>query len=230
MPNFNILKTHTTENSFRVQSVRDLFSLNKLEVAETFEGCIPIEDTDWNIGVIVGGSGTGKTTIARECFGKNLISSFAYIKNSVIEDMPGEYSATEIGEVFTSVGFASPHSWLKSYAILSTGEKMRVDLARAMLESGEFFVFDEFTSVVDRQIAKTGAMAIAKAVRRRGNKFIAITCHYDVLEYLQPDWIYDTNEKKFFFPHLSDQNSNSMCMKIHMIKSRYGSSLASIII
>ena len=33
-------------------------------------------------------------------------------------------------------------------------------------------VFDEFTSVVDREIAKVSAFAISKAVRRSSKKFI----------------------------------------------------------
>jgi ABC-type ATPase with predicted acetyltransferase domain len=43
-------------------------------------------------------------------------------------------------------------------------------------------VFDEFTSVVDREIAKVSALAITKAVRRSKKKFVAVTCHYDVVD------------------------------------------------
>jgi GNAT superfamily N-acetyltransferase len=54
-------------------------------------------------------------------------------------------------------------------------------------------VFDEFTSVVDRNVAKVCSAAIAKGIRR-GNipcRFIAVTCHYDVAEWLEPDWVLD---------------------------------------
>ena len=43
---------------------------------------------------------------------------------------------------------------------------MRVQLAKALLSDKEIVIFDEFTSVVDRQIAKVASIAIAKAVRR----------------------------------------------------------------
>ena len=54
-------------------------------------------------------------------------------------------------------------------------------------------VFDEFTSVVDRNVAKVCSAAIAKGIRR-GHipcRFVAVTCHYDVADWLEPDWIVD---------------------------------------
>jgi ABC-type ATPase with predicted acetyltransferase domain len=97
-----------------------------------------------------------------------------------------------------SVGFASPPDWLKSYDCLSQGEKMRVDIARALCLPQKDIVFDEFTSVVDREIAKVSAYAISKAVRRqKGKRFIAITCHYDVVDWLDPDWVFCTDTMKF---------------------------------
>jgi GNAT superfamily N-acetyltransferase len=54
-------------------------------------------------------------------------------------------------------------------------------------------VFDEFTSVVDRQVARASSAAIAKGVRsgRIPCRFIAVTCHYDVAEWLEADWVLD---------------------------------------
>lgn len=86
---------------------------------------------------------------------------------------------------------------------------MRVDLARAILHESDMVVFDEFTSVVDRTIAKTASYAIQKAMRKRGKKFIAVSCHKDIQEWLMPDWVYDTDKRSFFWvrgeyrkPHL----------------------------
>jgi len=199
MPNFDILKTYDASASFRAKSIVDLFTIEQGNLAERFKGEIAIEDRDWNVGLIVGGSGTGKSTIARECFGDWLIEGMEYTAASVIDDMPGGLTAREVAQVFTSVGFASPPSWLKPYGVLSNGEKMRVDLARAIMERGHQFAFDEFTSVVDRRVAQTGSAAIAKAVRKRGGQFVAVTCHHDVAEWLEPDWIYDTDQQRFFF-------------------------------
>ena len=74
---------------------------------------------------------------------------------------------------------------------------MRVDLARAILEDRPFFVFDEFTSVVDRNVAKIGTHAMQKAIRRADKKFIVVTPHFDVGDWLCPDWVFDTNKMEF---------------------------------
>lgn len=143
-----------------------------------------------------GGSGTGKTTIAKELFGDN-ICKFEYNAHSVIDDMPNK-SIEEISKTLYATGFGSVPSWLKPYKVLSNGEKMRCDLARAILTQ-DFIVFDEFTSVVDRKVAQTACIAVNKAIKQANKKFIAVSCHYDVLEWLQPDWVFDTNTMTSFF-------------------------------
>jgi ABC-type ATPase with predicted acetyltransferase domain len=74
---------------------------------------------------------------------------------------------------------------------------MRVDLANALLKDNELIVFDEFTSVVDRNVARIGSYAVQKSIRRSNKKFIAVTCHEDVEEWLLPDWIFNTNSMSF---------------------------------
>jgi GNAT superfamily N-acetyltransferase len=78
---------------------------------------------------------------------------------------------------------------MRPFGVLSTGERFRVDIARRMLELPDPVVVDEFTSVVDRQVAKIGSHAVQKWVRKNKRQFVAVTCHYDVIEWLQPDWI-----------------------------------------
>ena len=175
---------------------------------EHFVGDIELPEK-WNIGVIVGGSGTGKSTIARELFGNEYITRFDYHSASVVDDMPN-VSVDEITKMFYSVGFGSVPSWLKPYDVLSNGEKMRVDMARALLER-DFVVFDEFTSVVDRKVANTACLAINKAIKRTDKKFVAVSCHYDILDWLQPDWVFDTNQMQSFFGVTHDRKKNSSC-------------------
>jgi ABC-type ATPase with predicted acetyltransferase domain len=57
--------------------------------------------------------------------------------------------------------------------------------------------FNEFTSVVDREIAKVSAFAISKAVRRSNKKLTAVTYHNDVIDWLDPDWIFCTDTMEF---------------------------------
>lgn len=169
MPHFDIIKRSDPSESFRVKSVMGQYDMTAAHTEEHFVGDINLPDK-WNIGLIVGRSGTGKTTIARELFGDNIINGYEYTHESILDDMPQSASVQEISMALTSVGFASPPSWLKPYAVLSNGEKMRCDLARAILEKRDMFVFDEFTSVVDRNVAQIGSLAMQKAIRRGGAK------------------------------------------------------------
>jgi ABC-type polar amino acid transport system ATPase subunit len=162
-----------------------------------FRGSLPIEDFEWQVGVIVGRSGSGKTSIAKQLFPDAYIKGFHYIQPCVLDDFPEDLETGEITKLLSSVGFASPPDWLKSYDCLSQGEKMRVDIARALCLPQELVVFDEFTSVVDREIAKVSAFAISKAVRRSKKRFIAVTCHYDVVDWLEPDWVFCTDTMLF---------------------------------
>ena len=224
MPHFDIVRKNSVKNTFRVSKIEADFDIKPEHSNEHFEGNIEIPEK-WNIGVIVGGSGTGKTTIAKEIFGDQYITDFQYSADSVIDDMP-KTDIDNITKMFYSVGFGSVPSWLKPYNVLSNGEKMRVDLARAMLER-DFVVFDEFTSVVDRNVAKTACIAINKAVKKTGKKFVAISCHYDILDWLQPDWVFDTNTMQSFFGASHGQANN---MKSESAVVANGKSLSVIII
>lgn len=233
MPSFDIIKKATPDKTFRVSSVLNAFDLNLNQVKEQFKGNIDIEGKEWNVGIIVGGSGTGKSTIAKEVFGADYFKAPEYKSKAVIDDMPEEKSIKEITKAFTSVGFSSPPSWLKPYSVLSNGEKMRCDLAKCILEERDVVVFDEFTSVVNREVAKTGSYAISKAVRKLNKKFIAVACHKDIIEWLEPDWIYNTDEQRFFFALASsrDPRLNLKFTELPMmLKNGCGSHLKNIII
>jgi hypothetical protein len=57
------------------------------------------------------------------------------------------------------------------------------------------YYLDEFTSVLDRQVAKVGAGAFARQWRRMPQRrVILITPHYDILDWIEPDWWIDTAE------------------------------------
>ena len=208
MPSFDIVKTLKVKDSFRVSKIKNDFDFSEEHVTEHFKGTINIPD-DWQIGLIFGNSGTGKSTITRELFGDILIDGFEYTADSVIDDMPKGVSVEDIEKMFCAVGFSSVPSWLKPYNVLSNGEKMRVDIARALL-TYDVIAFDEFTSVVDRNVAKVACIAIRKAIKRHPEKrFIAVTCHEDVLGYLQPDWAFSTNTMTDFFQSAHSLKSGS---------------------
>jgi ABC-type lipoprotein export system ATPase subunit/GNAT superfamily N-acetyltransferase len=144
---------------------------------------------DWNIGVIYGGSGTGKTTLLKE-FGdlseadfddeKPLISNFDWLEPK------------EATFLLSAMGLASVPTWLRPYALLSNGEQYRASLAYKVGKASEndVILIDEFTSVVDRDVAKAMSNALQKYIRRTNKKIILASCHFDIMEWLLPDWTY----------------------------------------
>lgn len=194
----------TIERSSRVMQLEGMFDLESTEksVTEIPFNIPELSSRDWNIGLIVGPSGAGKSTIARKMFENELqqIENFEWSKNkAVIDDFSNTLSIREITELLSSVGFSSPPSWLRPFHTLSNGEQFRVTMARVIAETNQdkIAVVDEFTSVIDRTVAKIGSHAIAKTIRRRNQKFVAVGCHYDVEDWLQPDWIYEPHTGSF---------------------------------
>jgi GNAT superfamily N-acetyltransferase len=194
-------------DSFRVRQVAGMFDVPLAEKsASTFRAEIPGTDEPWKIGLIVGPSGSGKTTIARQAFGDVLYQGHAWPADRAMVDAFGDLPIKVVTGLLTAVGFSSPPSWVKPYSVLSNGERFRCDLARALSvgvasahlpslndTTAPIVAFDEFTSVVDRNVAQIGSAAVARAIHGDQLKcrFVAISCHYDIAEWLTPDWIVD---------------------------------------
>lgn len=193
----HIVREVTTPESFRVAKVASMFDVplaDKVRREWNVQLDLP---ADWQIGVIVGPSGSGKSTIACELWPDHYTRGYEWDDRSVLDNFPADATTDAIVQALTSVGFSSPPDWIKPYHALSTGQQMRCDLARALM-SDDLVVFDEFTSVVDRTVAQIGSAAIAKAIRRTpGRQFIAVTCHADVLAWLEPDWVYEPHTATF---------------------------------
>lgn len=207
MPNrytVSVVRESKPSSSFRVNCVRNEFDYQPESVCEKFNGTIDMPDV-WNVGCIVGSSGSGKSTILNELFENTVVDLPSERAMSVIDDMPSSVSVKDIEMMFTNLGFSSVPSWLKPYAVLSNGEKMRADLAYTLLSANDDspVSFDEFTSVVDRDVAENLSVSLQKTVRRENKRFIAVTCHRDVLDWLQPDWVYDTDVCKMIDPKVS---------------------------
>jgi len=225
MQNFNIIKKSEIKQTYRVSKIMNDFDVKLENSNEKFKGEIELPK-EWQIGVIVGSSGTGKTTIANELFSEYMNFNFKYTHKSVIDDMPN-IDIKEIEKMFYAVGFGSVPSWLKPYNVLSNGEKMRVELARQLLTS-DYVVFDEFTSVVDRQVAKAMCIALRKVMNKYDDKkFVAISCHKDILDWIEPDWVFNTDNMHQVFQSARESKQNS---KLKNVAGMSGLSLGNIII
>jgi ABC-type ATPase involved in cell division/GNAT superfamily N-acetyltransferase len=185
---------------YRAARVRSMFNVTESDGAShTVDVDLPIEGTDWKIGLVVGPSGTGKTTIGRELLGGGkLHQGFEWDpEKPIIEQIGAGQDFTAVTGALSAVGLGTVPSWLRPFHVLSMGERFRAEMARIVIEEPEAIVVDEFTSVVDRQIAQIGASAFAKAWRRTKGQIILLSCHYDIIEWLTPDWVLDTKYWRF---------------------------------
>lgn len=190
----------TDFHSYRAARVKSLFNV---ESGANFNLSADLDiDTDssppWQIGVIVGASGSGKTSLGRQLWGHDAVYAPAWPHDQPIIDAidpNGDFDAA--AAALSSVGLGSVPAWLRPYGVLSNGEQFRANLARLIAEAPSRAVLDEFSSVVDRQIAQIGAGAFAKAWRRTSGRAVLLSCHYDILDWVQPDWVFDTTTGQF---------------------------------
>ena len=204
MPKFTHTVVTEYQPSFRSESIAGMFDVPvQSKLAKSWDVDMPIENEEWSIGMIVGPSGSGKTTIAKRAFpDAKLFDGIAHqgwSSPGLTDDFSKELTVKEITGALSQVGFSSPPSWLLTFHALSNGQKFRAEIARLMLETtnDKIIMVDEFTSVVDRDVARVCSAAVQKLIRRRGNKMVAISCHYDIAEWLQPDWIYQVDTGEF---------------------------------
>lgn len=199
MPSFDHVISTKYKQTFRTAKVVGMFDVPiQEEMRRQWHVNLPIEQAEWSVGLIVGASGAGKTTIAKRAFEHAYyFEGHEWKSDSLLDDFDCLLDIKTITDALSHVGFASPPCWLLPYHCLSNGQKFRADLARAVLETKGILVFDEFTSLVDRTVAKIGSYAVQKFVRKQKRQFVAVTCHYDVAEWLEPDWVYDVSTMTF---------------------------------
>jgi ABC-type lipoprotein export system ATPase subunit len=172
---------------------------------------------EWQIGVIYGGSGTGKSTLLKN-FGtiqesnfdnsKSLISNFDWLEPQ------------EATYLLSSMGLSSVPTWLRPFHTLSNGEQYRASLAYVVgkAKENEVILIDEYTSVVDREVAKAMSNALQKYVRRTNKKVILASCHFDIMEWLQPDWVYSPNKGRVERPDYLRQRPS---IDLEIFRCRY---------
>ena len=202
MPEAHVVVETPIVETPRVLQVRGMFDLAQQATSRVeWNVALPLEDRPWTIGLVVGPSGCGKSTIARHLFARELAEQEKLetwpADRALLDAFPESMPIKEVVALLSSVGFSSPPAWLRPFHVLSTGQQFRARLARLLAHCPGLAVMDEYSSVVDRTVAQIGSAALARTVRARNQKFVAVTCHEDVEAWLQPDWVYRPAENLF---------------------------------
>jgi len=188
-------------NTYRASRVKSLFNAES-GCDFRHDATLDIDDNNWQIGLIVGPSGSGKTSLARNIWDGTKIYNLYdgwHADRPIVDDISPDGNFDEVTGNLAAVGLGDVPAWLRPFNALSNGQQFRAGLARLLSEKPNLSIVDEFTSVVDRQIAKIGAQAFSKSFKRgcTGSKVILISCHYDIIDWLEPDWVYDTSKGEF---------------------------------
>ena len=164
-----------------------------------------MNSSHWNIMLICGKSGSGKSTILREI---GNVKPIEYDYNKAVISQFDGYTEEEVCDLLGGVGLSSVPTWLRKPQELSNGERARLDLCKAIYDAGngQIIYVDEFTSVVNRDVAKSMSYALQRYIRQKDLKIVIASCHFDIIEWLNPNYIFNLNHK--------DENGNVELEKI----------------
>ena len=177
--NYDIQNKEITITEVPIPSKEDMEAMNK---------------DNWNILLICGKSGSGKSTILREIYGDVKPIEYDYSR-CVISQFP-RYTEEETCDLLQSIGLSSVPTWLRKPQELSNGERARLDIAKAIYDAnGGVVVLDEYTSVVNRSAAKSMSFALQRYARQKGLKVIIASCHFDIIEWIQPDFTFNLEHR-----------------------------------
>lgn len=195
---YKVLLQSQPSESFRCTKAAQSLDIN---VAEKLKHELVIEadlQTDFSIGMIIGNSGSGKTTLAKSIFGENVFKERLDASRPVIEQFPDSMSYEECSDMLNGIGLTSVPCWIRPASTLSNGQKARAEAALALCSEDKLVVIDEWTSVVDRTVAKVMSHCLSKFSKKFSDKkIILISCHFDIIDWINPDWIIDCNKQEY---------------------------------
>lgn len=160
---------------------------DKYDLIDVDESFPTPEMPDGRVILVVGGSGTGKTTIMKSW---GMQSAELDVNKPIYQLFKTEQEAENF---LISAGLRSVPAWKRSLSQVSNGERHRAEIA-VMLSRGIKFI-DEFTSVVDRCTAR----ALCHSINNNASdkQIVLATCHKDVLQWIDFDHAYDTDSKSW---------------------------------
>jgi ABC-type ATPase with predicted acetyltransferase domain len=159
---------------------------------------------EWNIGLVYGNSGSGKTTMIKHLFGDDVFDVKLNENEPIINQLDKSLTYDECAKMLNGIGLNSVPCWIRPVKTLSNGQKARAEAVYLMTQADEICFLDEWTSVVDRTVAKAMSKCLYKYAKRTNKKIVLCSCHIDIIEWLNPDWLIDCNKQKFLLPKSED--------------------------
>ncbi|TET19649.1 GNAT family N-acetyltransferase [Candidatus Bathyarchaeota archaeon] len=187
----NIRYKTRTEVTPRTVAVSEAFGLG----VDEFQEHVVYDNVELKIGpkdivYITGDSGSGKSVLLR-ALEKDLAGETVNIADvKVVSSLPlidtiGQTIEKGL-ELLSRVGLNDAFLFVRRYDQLSDGQKYRYRIAK-MIEAGkQYWILDEFCSLLDRDTAKIVAHNIRKLARQEGKAVLAATTHTDLYEDLRP--------------------------------------------
>jgi len=196
---FSVTLTSPIATSFRCVKAANSLDIDAKKKAEHHFEVEADISSPYNVGLIVGASGSGKTTLCKHIFGENCFTEVLDLAKPVIDQFPSSFTYDECAAMLAGVGLTSVVCWIRPAHTLSNGQRARAECALRMATDDQhpITLVDEWTSVVDRTIGKVMSHCIAKHARKFNKQVILASCHYDVIEWLNPDWVIDCNKQEF---------------------------------
>lgn len=198
MQNYVVHLESEVFNTFRCQKAADSLDIDVQKKSKHHLSVQADIKTKFNVGLIVGSSGSGKTTLAKNIFGQDCFKIDIDVSKPIIDQFPDNMSYDDCSSALMSMGLTSVPCWIRPVYTLSNGQRARAEAALMMARSeDQIIAIDEWTSVVDRTVAKVMSHCVSKYARRKNRQIILNSCHYDVIEWLNPDWIIDCNKQEY---------------------------------
>ena len=155
-----------------------------------------LKGVDFQILVITGASGSGKSTLLKEFVagGAYHYSDNSYDCNKAI--VSNFETPIEASNKLSATGLNSMPVWCRTRNVLSVGEGFRADIA---INLKSYTIFDEFTSTIDRNVAKSTCNGLQRYIRENNlTNMIFCSCHKDFIPYLKSDIVIDLDDEKIY--------------------------------